>query len=266
MRLLFIGDIVGRPGRQCLKILLPGLTERLSPDCIIANGENAAGGAGITLAVYRELRELGIDVITGGNHIWDNREVFRFIEDEPYLLRPANYPLDDTPGRGSCIFKTSRGTRIGILNLMGRLFMQPLLDCPFQRAVLEIEQLRKETPVIVVDFHGEATAEKQALAWHLDGRVSAVIGTHTHVLTADERILPQGTAYITDAGMTGLYDSILGVDRHGALQKFLTGLPQRFKISTGAAQLNGVLLEIDERSGKASSIKRIREVIEKGDY
>ncbi len=265
MRLLFIGDIAGRPGRQCLKELLPELTGRFAPDFIIANGENAAGGAGITLSVYRELKQLGIDVITGGNHIWDNKDVFRFIDDEPCLLRPANYPLDDTPGRGSHVFKTARGTGIGILNLAGRIFMQPL-DCPFKRAVLEIEQIRKETPVIVVDFHAEATAEKQALAWYLDGRVSAVIGTHTHVLTADERILPQGTAYITDAGMTGLFNSILGVDRHEALQKFLTGLPQSFKISRGAMQFNGVFLEIDERSGKALSIKRIKEVIEKPDY
>lgn len=260
MRLLFVGDIVGKPGRACLEFVLSKLTETNEIDCIVVNGENAAGGMGITSLVFQELKRIGVDVVTGGNHIWDNKDIFNFIDEEPTLIRPANYPAGLTPGRGFTIFTTVNGLKIGILNLAGRVFMQPL-DCPFQRADEAIAHLKKLTHMIVVDFHAEATAEKQALGWYLDGQVSAVLGTHTHVQTADERILPGGTAYITDAGMTGLHHSILGVDRDQALQRFLTQLPQRFKISKGEMQCNGVLVDIDQATGLAKSIKRINEVI-----
>lgn len=260
MQLLFIGDVVGRPGRRCLSMVLPSLIKKYSIDCLLANGENAAGGLGITAGVLQELKGMGIRVITGGNHIWDNKEIFDIIDREPYLLRPANYPADTTPGRGAAVIDIG-GIQIGILNLAGRTFMPPL-DCPFRRADEEIDALRRRTKIIIVDFHAEATSEKQALGWYLDGRVSAVIGTHTHVQTADDRLLLKGTAYITDAGMTGLYDSIIGVDRDPALFKFLSQLPGRFTVSEGKKQLNGVVIKIDPESGKARSIKRVFEVVE----
>lgn len=258
MQVLFVGDVVGRTGRLCLRELLPALAEKHRADLVVANGENAAGGLGLTAKAFTELKEAGVQVITGGNHIWDKKEVFQFIDTEPSVLRPANYPRDTTPGRGSAVFHV-QDIPVGVLHLVGRIFMPPV-DCPFQRADEEIALLRKEAAVILVDFHAEATSEKQAMGWHLDGRVSAVIGTHTHVQTADERILPGGTAYITDAGMTGLYDSILGVDREGALDKFLTRLPGRLKVSPGPAMLNAVLVSVDPQTGTARGIRRIREL------
>ena len=250
---------MGRPGRECLEIALPEIVRKQPVDLVIANGENAAGGFGITAAVFQELRAAGVDLVTGGNHIWDNKEVYTFIDRETRLLRPANYPAGTTPGRGATVVSV-KDQPVGVLNLSGRIFMSPV-DCPFRRAEEEVKYLKSRTNIILVDFHAEATSEKQALGWFLDGKVSALIGTHTHVQTADERILPRGTAYISDAGLTGLHNSVLGVDPEPALFKMLTGLPKRFTISRGEMQFNGVVLEIDRITGKARSIKRIFEVI-----
>ena len=261
MHLLFIGDVVGKTGRNSLRQCLPGIYENYRIDLTIANGENSAGGAGITHAVYVELRNMGIDVITGGNHSWDQKEVLDFIDHEPGLIRPANYPPDTTPGEGSVVIEpASGGPRIAVINLIGRVFMRHA-DCPFRTADREISLLKDKADFIVVDFHAEATSEKEALGWYLDGRVSAVIGTHSHVQTADERILPAGTAYITDVGMAGLYNSILGVDKEGPLQRFLTQMPHKLTISEGKKVFNAVIIELDEKSGKAIAIERIYRII-----
>lgn len=256
LNILMIGDIVGRPGRKAVHQYLKANSRRF--DFIIANGENAAGGNGITQEIVHELYNSAIDVITMGNHVWDKREILQFIEHEPNLIRPANYP-PGTPGRGSTVIKLNNNIKIGLLNLSGRIFLPPL-DCPFRTADAIVKELRKETPIIIVDFHGEATSEKVAFGWYMDGRVSAVLGTHTHIQTADERILPQGTAYITDLGMTGPYDSVLGVEKEVVIQKFLTQLPVRFEVRGGETQLNGVILKINENTGKAIQIERVKEV------
>ncbi len=256
MQVLFVGDVVGRPGRCCLQEMLPSMVEQLHVELVIANGENAAAGLGLTRQTLSELQKAGVQVITSGNHVWDKKDVYEFIDTEPALLRPANYPADTTPGRGAAVYKVNH-IPVGILNLAGRVFMPPM-DCPFRRADAEISWLKKEAALILVDFHAEATSEKQAMGWYLDGRVSAVIGTHTHVQTADERILPGGTAYITDAGMTGLYDSILGVDREDALARLLTLLPRRLNISPGPAQMNALLLALNPETGLATGIRRIK--------
>ena len=253
LKILFLGDIIGRPGRNAMRKLLPGLVRKYSPVFIIANGENAAGGVGITQKIGEELFDY-VDVLTSGNHIWDKKEALDYIDEEPGLLRPANYP-DPCPGRGSYIFTHDSGIRVGVLNLQGRVFMEPI-ECPFRVADREIEKLRKVTPVIFVDFHAEATSEKQALGWYLDGRVSALVGTHTHVPTADERILPNGTAYISDAGMVGCLNSVIGIRKDQGVQRFLTSRPQRFEPQKGDSILSAVYIEIDPESGKAYSIKR----------
>ncbi len=261
MRLLFIGDVVGKTGRKSLMRCLPDIYENYRIDLTIANGENSAGGAGITHAVYIELRNLGVDVITGGNHSWDQKDVLNFIDHEPGLIRPANYPPDTTPGAGSVIIEPANGgPRVAVLNLIGRVFMRQV-DCPFRSADREISRLKEKADLIVVDFHAEATSEKEAMGWYLDGRVSAVIGTHSHVQTADERILPEGTAYITDVGMAGLYDSILGVDKEGPLQRFLTQMPHKLTISDGKKVFNAVIIELDEESGRAVFIERLYRVM-----
>lgn len=253
VRVLFIGDIIGRPGRRVLQKFLHKLEEKTGPTIIIANGENVAGGVGITEKVGRELFD-DVDVLTSGNHIWDKKEGIRYLEEEPRLLRPANYP-SGSPGRGSGVYTDKSGSKIGVLNLQGRVFMEPI-DCPFFTADQEIASLRKETSVIIVDFHAEATSEKQALGWYLDGRVSAVVGTHTHVPTADERILPGGTAYISDAGMAGGYHSVIGIRREQAIKRFLTGRPQHFEPSREGNILSTVVIDVDPGSGKAHSIRR----------
>jgi metallophosphoesterase (TIGR00282 family) len=258
VRILFIGDIVGRPGRRLLARLLPDLRRERTVDFVIANGENAAGGFGITRETFDEIVGCGVDVVTGGNHIWQAREAVTLLDEDPRLLRPANYPAG-TPGRGAGVFTLPAGRGgppVAVLNLQGRVFMEPL-ESPFRTAAEQVEALRRATPVIVVDLHAEATSEKAALAWYLDGRVSAVLGTHTHVQTADERLLPDGTAFITDVGMTGPRDSIIGMGREEVLQRFLTHLPVRFDVAKGPAQLNGVLLEVDGGDGRARSIERI---------
>ncbi|HLJ58749.1 MAG TPA: TIGR00282 family metallophosphoesterase [bacterium] len=257
MRILFVGDVVGKPGRRIVTALLPGLRRELGIDLVIANGENSAGGFGITRETFEDLVGAGVDVVTGGNHTWQARESATLLDSDPRLLRPANYPAG-APGRGSAIFRTSGPSPapVGVLNLEGRVFMQPLLS-PFELGREEAQRLRGEAPVIIVDFHAEATSEKAALAWYLDGRVSAIIGTHTHVQTADERVLPAGTAFITDAGMTGPRDSIIGMGREEVLRRFLTLLPSRFDVATGPVQLNAVVVEADARTGRASAIERV---------
>lgn len=255
MKILFIGDVVGLPGREMVKEYLPKLKEKYRPTMTIVNGENAAAGKGITEPIYRGFLEWGAQAITMGNHTWDRKEIFDFIDDAKYLIRPANFP-ENNPGKG-ILFLTINGLEVAIINLQGRTFL-PAIDDPFQKADELIEEARKRTNIIFIDFHGEATSEKQAFGWYVDGRVSAVVGTHTHTQTADERILPKGTAYITDAGMTGPYDGILGVEREAVLKRFLTAMPVRFEITKkGRRQLNGVLISIDKKTGKATAIKRI---------
>jgi metallophosphoesterase (TIGR00282 family) len=253
--LLFLGDVFGRPGRDLVRRGLDALVDRYAVDLVIANGENAAGGFGITREIGDALFEAGIDVLTSGNHIWDKKEVVDYMGAESRLLRPANYP-PAAPGRGSYVARTGDGRQVGIVNLMGRVFM-PLTDDPFAVVSREIEAIAAETRVIVVDIHAEATSEKQALAWFLDGRVTLVVGTHTHVQTADERILPRGTAYISDVGMTGPHDSVIGMDRDLALERFRTGMPTRMEPATANPRLNGVVVTADERTGKAATIVRV---------
>lgn len=256
MKILFIGDIIGKPGRKALRDGLPELTNKLKIDFVIANGENAAGGFGITKSVGEEIFSLGVHVITSGNHIWDKKEAVDYIPKESRLVRPANYP-PGVPGFGSVVMNSRSGAKIAVLNLSGRVFMNPL-DCPFQTAKREIPLLKKETACIIVDFHAEATSEKIALGWFLDGEVSAVVGSHTHVQTADEKILPGGTAYITDVGMTGPVDSIIGVKKEQILHKFLTQIPSRFETAKGPTVLSSVVIDINPDTGRSSSIQRLQ--------
>lgn len=256
MKVLFIGDIVGKPGRKAVKDGLPGLISKLKIDFVIANAENAAAGFGITKSIGEELLSLGIDILTSGNHIWDKKEAVSYISKENRLLRPANYP-SDVPGAGSIVMNTSAGEKIAVLNLSGRVFMSAL-DCPFQIAKRELSVLKEQTSVIIVDFHAEATSEKSAIGWFLDGEVSAIVGTHTHVQTADEKILPKGTAFITDVGMTGPVDSVIGVEKEQIINKFLTQIPVRFETAKGEALLSCVLLDINSRTGIANSIQRLQ--------
>lgn len=256
MKILFIGDIVGKPGRKAVRSGLPDLKNKLKVDFVIANVENAAGGFGITRSVADELFALGIDVFTSGNHIWDKKEAVTYITKEDRLLRPANYP-SEVPGRGSIVMNTPSGDKVAVLNISGRVFMNPL-DCPFKAAKRELADLKKEAKVIIVDFHAEATSEKSAIGWYLDGEVSAVIGTHTHVQTADETILPMGTAFISDVGMTGPVNSVIGVNKEQIIRKFITNIPTRFETAKGATMICGVLLEISARTGTAKKIQRIR--------
>lgn len=254
MKLLFIGDVVGSPGRSMVQEYLPALKQKYRPTMTIINGENAANGKGITEKIYRSFLEQGAQVVTLGNHSWDNRDVFEFIDEAKYLVRPANFP-EGTPGKG-LVYASINGTEVAVINLQGRTFL-PALECPFLTADKLIAEAKKRTPIIFVDFHAEATSEKQAMGWYLDGRVTAVIGTHTHVQTADERILPKGTGYLTDVGMTGPYDGILGVEREAVIKKFLTSLPVRFEVTNGRAQLNAVLLDISPETGKTLKVQRI---------
>ncbi len=257
MKILFIGDIFGQPGRRLLKEKLPELRKELQPDLVLANAENAAAGFGITPPLVDELLDLDIAVLTSGNHIWDKKEILPWIREQVNgrLLRPANYP-PDAPGRGLFVGKTPAGTGYAVINLQGRVFM-PTLDCPFRKADELLHSIPEDVKIRIVDLHAEATSEKQAMGWYLDGRVSAVLGTHTHVPTVDEIVLPHGTAYITDMGMTGPYESIIGMERQAVIQKFLDQLPTRFEVATGDVRLCGVLLELDSESGRALSIQRI---------
>jgi metallophosphoesterase (TIGR00282 family) len=259
LRLLFLGDVVGRPGRRVVLDELPRLIKRYELDFVIVNGENAAGGFGITESIANELFEVGANVITTGNHIWDQRETLSFIDREHRLLRPANYPAG-TAGRGSGLFEARNGAQVLVVNLMGRVFMHDL-DCPFQCIAEELEAcpLGRGADAVFVDFHAEATSEKQGLAYFLDGKVSAVIGTHTHVPTADDRLLPNGTAYQSDAGMCGVYDSVLGMDKDEPVSRFLTRMNGgRFAPAAGQAALCGVAMELDDRTGLAVQVSPVR--------
>ncbi|NHC41839.1 TIGR00282 family metallophosphoesterase [Bacillus sp. MM2020_1] len=255
MILLFIGDVVGSPGRDMVKEYLPKLKEKYRPHFTIINGENAAGGKGITEKIYREFLGYGAQAVTLGNHTWDNREIFEFIDGAKNMVRPANFP-EGTPGKGMAFFKVN-DLEVAVINLQGRTFMAPL-DCPFKKADELVEIARERTPFIFVDFHAEVTSEKQAMGWYLDGRVSAVVGTHTHVQTADNRVLPGGTGYLSDVGMTGPYDGILGVEKEAVLKRFLTSLPVRFEVPTsGRSQLSAVVIELDRKTGFTKKIQPI---------
>lgn len=256
MKILFIGDIMGEPGRRIIARLMPKMVADHQIDLVIGNGENAAGGFGITPELASELFEMGIAVLTLGNHAWDKKEIVDHIEREPRLLRPANYPAG-VPGRGSLVTETAGGERVAVLQLMGRVFM-PTLDCPFQVAKREVAELKKQTAAVIVDMHAEATSEKMAMGHFLDGQVTAVVGTHTHVQTADEQILANGTAYITDIGMTGPLHSVIGIKKELAIEKFLTHMPRRFEVASGPAVFCAVLIELDPALGKAVSIQRMR--------
>jgi metallophosphoesterase (TIGR00282 family) len=265
VKILFIGDIVGEPGRKAVKTLLPKLREQHALDFVIANGENSAGGSGITPRTAGEIFSAGVDVITSGDHLWDQKEVMELLANEKRFLRPLNYPAG-TPGQGSAIFevpyrifKIPAPVKIAVMNVQGRTFMQPPLENPFLLAAGEVKRLREQTKIIFVDFHAEVTSEKIAFARFLDGQVSAVVGTHTHVQTADEQIFPGGTAYLTDAGFTGPHESVLGREIEPVIKKFLTGMPQRFEVAKNNVQLHGCMIEIDEASGKAIKIQRVSE-------
>jgi len=254
--LLFVADVIGSPGREVLRALLPDLRRRHDVHFVVCNCENSAAGFGVTRDVARELFDAGCDVLTGGNHLWDKKESMEYLAEEPRLVRPANLPAG-APGQGWRVFKAANGVPVGVVNLLGRVFMKEA-DCPFRAADAALESLARETKVVLVDFHAETTAEKVALGWHLDGRASAVIGTHTHVQTADDRVLPRGTAYVSDAGMTGGFDSVIGMDRVAALRRFLTLLPERLQPAGGDLRLNAVLVAVDEATGKATRLQRLQ--------
>lgn len=256
MKILFIGDIVGTVGRAAVKALLPPLLDRYKIDFVIANGENAAGGFGITEKVAAEIFDCGVHVITTGNHVWDKKEAISYITKENRVIRPANYP-PGVPGYGSVIDSTSQGLKIGVLNISGRVFM-PSIDCPFRVGLSEIERLRAETDIVVIDFHAEATSEKVAFGYFVDGKVSAVIGTHTHVQTADEKILTGGTAYITDVGMTGPAVSVIGIEKEQIIERFLLQMPRKFETARGGAILCAIVIEIDEKTGKSAAVQRLQ--------
>jgi len=255
LRILFIADIVGEPGRKTVNHTLSEFKKKENIEFTIANGENAAGGFGLTKNVAEEIFASGVEILTLGNHVWDRKEIKEIIDD-PRILRPANYP-PFTPGRGWNFYSSPTGIKIALVNLMGRVYM-PDLDCPFRTMDALLPEIKKETNIVIVDFHAEITSEKQAIGWYLDGKVSAVIDTHTHVQTADERVLPEGTAYITDCGMTGSRDSVIGIKKEIILKKYLTQIPTRFEVAKKDLIFSGVIVDLDEKSGKALSIKRIQ--------
>ncbi len=256
MRVFFIGDIVGRPGREAVRALLPEVRAAYAPDLVVANVENAASGFGLTPSVAQEILEAGVDLMTGGNHLWDRRGSEEYIAGESRLVRPANYP-DQVPGNRYLIHDL-KGVRVALLNLQGRVFMPPI-DCPFRAFDVLYEELRDSCDIILLDFHGEATSEKKAMALYCDGRATAVVGTHTHVPTADECILPGGTAFVSDLGMTGPYDSVIGMDREGVMERFLTGMPRRFEVARGDLRLSGLIVDFDENDGRARFVQRVHE-------
>lgn len=254
MNILIVGDVVGRPGRAAFSEYVRKLKKERAIDVVIVNGENAAAGKGLTRSVLDELYSSGADIVTSGNHIWDKKDVLQFIDSEPFLIRPYNYP-GNAPGKGWCVYPF-KAKNIGVLNLSGRSFMPPI-DCPFQRVEEALREMKDECDIIIIDFHAETTSEKMALAWYLDGRVNAVIGTHTHVQTADERILPKGTAFISDVGMVGPIDSILGVKAELIVEKFLTCLPVKFEIPDTPCLFSGVIITIDDKTNETHTIERV---------
>jgi len=259
MRVLFLGDIVGRPGRDIIRNALASFRKKEKIDFAAANAENAAGGSGVTPEIAEELFKHGVDVITSGDHIWKKHEIYDLLESSDRIIRPLNYPRG-VPGKGSTVVDAAESGKIAVINLVGRVFMEAV-DCPFERVRAELEGLKKKTPVVIVDIHAEATSEKMAMGWYLDGVVSAVIGTHTHVQTADEKILPGGTAFITDCGMTGPHDSVIGRKKEKILTRFITQMPTRFEVATEGLEMQGVIVDIDEKTGKATGIKRVQEKI-----
>ncbi len=261
MKILLIGDIVGKPGRKIVQEKLIALREQHQLDCVIANCENASHGAGITTAIADDLFRAGVDGLTSGNHVWRNKEAHELLDRDFRIIRPANYP-DEVSGKGATVIETLNGKKVGIINVMGRVFMQPVLDCPFRAVERELEVLKKETSVIILDIHAEATSEKVALGWYFDGKVSCIFGTHTHIPTADERILPKGTGYLTDVGMTGPYDSVIGREVPQIMQKFLTGIGGHSDVAVGNVQLRGLIVDVDETTGKTLKIERITETLD----
>lgn len=259
MKILCVGDVVGAAGRRGVKEILPRLVDAHKADFVIVNAENAAGGIGTNKATADELFSLGADVLTGGNHTWRHKDYVKVLQENPRALRPLNFP-EGTPGNGYVVAETAGGHKIAVVNAMGRIFMDPLPN-PFEVLPPVIQTIRQQTNVIIVDFHAEATSEKRAMGWHLDGTVSAVFGTHTHVPTADEEILPEGTAYVTDIGMTGPYDSVIGMKKNRVLKRFVTQRPVSFEPAKHDVRLCGIVLEIDDSTGKAQSITRLRETI-----
>lgn len=257
MRILCVGDIVGEAGRKALEELLPGIREEFQMDLVIVNGENAAGGAGLTPRIAEQLMRAGTDVLTLGDHVWDRPELVEYLDEKQHIVRPANFP-PETPGRGWCIAKTKTGVKIGVINLLGRVFMRYNVDCPFRKLQNILVEVKRETSVCIVDFHAEATSEKVALGVFIDGQASAVVGTHTHIQTADEKILPKGTAYITDLGMTGPYDSVIGQDKDKIIQRFLTSRPVRFEVAKDDVWLSGAVIDVDDATGLARNIVRLQ--------
>ena len=257
MNILIIGDIVGRPGRFAVKDLIDELKREYHIDFVIANAENAAGGAGLTPKIADELLHIGCDVLTLGDHVWDQKEIEDYLQKSDFVIRPANFP-QGVPGNGWCIKKTSKGVSVAVVNLIGRVFMRYNVNCPFRELDVILKEIKSAAPIIIVDMHAEATSEKVAMGHFADGRVSAVVGTHTHIQTADETILSQGTAYLTDLGMTGPYDSVIGQNKNNIIERFLTSMPTRFEVATEDIRLNGILIDIDEKTGLAKKITRVQ--------
>jgi len=257
MKILCIGDIVGKPGREAVDSLLSGLKKEFNVDFIMANAENSAGGFGTTPRIANELFRFGCHVLTMGDHVWDKEDLKEFLNTEKKIVRPANFP-DGTPGRGWSIIETDNGVKVGIINLLGRVFMRYNVKCPFAELKAIVEDLKKQVKIIIVDFHAEATSEKIALGHFIDGEISAIVGTHTHVQTADEQILPKGTAYITDLGMSGPHDSVIGQNKEKIIRRFIKSMPERFEVAENNVILHGVVVDVDEKTGKANSIKRVR--------
>lgn len=258
IRILATGDTVGEPGREACKVLIPRLVEEEGIEFVVVNGENLAGGAGITQSTAQELFAAGVDVITSGDHYFDKKEAFDYLKEEVRILRPLNYP-SEIIGRGSVILETRKKRKIGVINLLGQVFMHHYVDNPFLRGKQEVEKIRRETPIILIDLHAEATSEKVAMGWYMDGKVSAVLGSHTHIQTADECVLPQGTAFLSEMGMTGPYKSVLGRDIHAVLSRFLTQVPTRFPVAQEDIRLSGVIVDVEASTGRAVGIKRVHE-------
>lgn len=257
MNILCVGDIVGKPGRAALEGLLKDIKQEFSIDFTIVNAENSAGGSGVTSRIAKHLFELGCDVLTLGDHVWDQKEVESYLDEEEFIVRPANFP-NGAPGRGWCIKTTSSGIKVGVVNMLGRVFMRYQVGCPFRALESIVEEISQQTPIIIVDMHAEATSEKVAIGHFMDGRVSAIFGTHTHIQTADEKVLPKQTAYITDLGMTGPHDSVIGQNKENIVQRFLTSLPVRFSVAQEDVWLNGMVVDIDEATGRARGIVRVQ--------
>ncbi len=260
MNILCIGDVVGRTGRDAVRKLLPDLKKEFAVDFVVVNGENSAGGSGITIDIAQELWKDGCDVITTGDHVWDRPDIKSLLEESHKILRPANFP-EGTPGRGFCVAQTSQGVKVAVINLIGRVFMRYNVNCPFRELKSLVDKVKRDAKIIIVDMHAETTSEKVAIGLFIDGEVSSVVGTHTHVPTADETILPKGTAYITDLGMTGPHDSVIGQNKDRIIERFLSSMPSRFEVAEGDNRLNGVVIDIDEKTGKARKIQRVQKKV-----